>query len=246
MPEEDRQRLLRVVSQVALPDRGSRRKLRKEFHRRKQAEQEKRLEEDRRLLADTGIRSQYSTRQLKKPEPPAPFETPPRLPGANVTGASAPADDGAPRLKVCAELLHLQGRVRPAAPPLRRDVPPLRGAELGEAVSIVRPHRPLRTLDRGAGEDRLPGGAQAAPRGRAHDRHHPLPARRGKTVPGRAGQRRLARPPRAARPGPAAHAERRGAGRSPGRHAPPARLYPEQCLPDGPPPPRLLLAPDGR
>lgn len=90
MPEEDRQRLLRVVNQVALPDRGSRRKLRKEFHRKKQAELEKRRQEDERLLAETGIRAQYSTRQLKKPEPPAPFEEPQKTPQISHSSSDSP------------------------------------------------------------------------------------------------------------------------------------------------------------
>ncbi|MCA9239624.1 MAG: SDR family oxidoreductase [Planctomycetales bacterium] len=75
LPEEERQRLLRVVSQVALPDRGSRRKLRKEFHRKRQEALDEKRKADEQLLATTGIRAQYSTRQLKKPEPPRPFVT---------------------------------------------------------------------------------------------------------------------------------------------------------------------------
>jgi len=74
LSEDERMRLLRAVSQVALPDRGSRRKLRKAFHQKKQAKLDELRAADERLLAETGIRQQYSVRQLKKPEPPAPFE----------------------------------------------------------------------------------------------------------------------------------------------------------------------------
>ncbi len=72
MPEDERQRLLRYASQVALPDRQARRRLRKAFHQKKQAAQEEVRAEDEQLLAQTGIRRQYSVRQLKKPEPPQP------------------------------------------------------------------------------------------------------------------------------------------------------------------------------
>ena len=74
MPEQERQRLLRFANQVALPDRGSRRKLRKEFQKKKQAELESLRQQDRKLLNQTGIRRQYSVRQLKKAEPPHPFD----------------------------------------------------------------------------------------------------------------------------------------------------------------------------
>lgn len=76
MPEDERQRLLRYASQVALPDRHSRRKLRKAFHQKKQAELEQLKAADEQTLAHTGIRRQYSVRQLKKPEPPTPTPTP--------------------------------------------------------------------------------------------------------------------------------------------------------------------------
>lgn len=91
LSEDERMRLLRAVSQVALPDRGSRRKLRKAFHQKKQAKLEAKRADDERLLAETGIRQQYSVRQLKKPEPPAPFEThqPPAAQAAATDNAGA-------------------------------------------------------------------------------------------------------------------------------------------------------------
>ncbi len=80
LEEPERQRLLRVVHQVAMPDRSARRKLRKEYHRERQASIEVQRQADERRLAETGIRAQfsapYSVRKLKKPEPPAPFDTP--------------------------------------------------------------------------------------------------------------------------------------------------------------------------
>ncbi|MEM6799163.1 MAG: SDR family oxidoreductase [Planctomycetota bacterium] len=93
MPEEERQRLLRYASQVALPDRQSRRRLRKAFHQKKQAKAEALRVEDERALAQTGIRRQYSVRQLKKPEPPAPL-----LEGPPPTGDPS-ANEEPPRLR---------------------------------------------------------------------------------------------------------------------------------------------------
>lgn len=74
--ETERMRLLRYASQVAQPDRGARRRLRKEHQRRGQSKQNELKAADEQLLAQTGIRRQYSVRQLKKAEPPVPFDTP--------------------------------------------------------------------------------------------------------------------------------------------------------------------------
>ncbi|MEN1679848.1 MAG: SDR family oxidoreductase [Planctomycetota bacterium] len=92
---ETRQRLLRYASQVALPDRHARRRLRKTFAKKHQAEEAKLREQDEQTLAQTGIRRQYSVRQLKKAEPPRPSSTvdePPRI--------EAPAAADPPRLKL--------------------------------------------------------------------------------------------------------------------------------------------------
>ena len=73
-----------------------------------------------------------------------------------------------------------------------------------------RPARPRRAAHRRPREDRLPGGHQAAARGRAADRHDALPARLGGALRAGAGLRGVGRPPRDLRARPAAHAERRG------------------------------------
>ena len=63
-------------------------------------------------------------------------------------------------------VLHVQGEVPQAARLLRAAVPGVRRAQLGEARAERRPARPLRPRHRLARQDRLPGGAQAAPRRR--------------------------------------------------------------------------------
>ena len=98
LSEEERQRLLRVVNQVALPDRGSRRKLRREFQKRRQEKLDELRVADEQQLAATGIRRQYSVRQLKKAQPPAPELDSP------VAESNPPAQDCSdlqrPRLKL--------------------------------------------------------------------------------------------------------------------------------------------------
>jgi len=93
LDEEQRQHFLRVVNQVALPDRGSRRKLRREFQRRKQAKLDELRAADEQQLAATGIRRQYSVRQLKKAQPPAPEE-------AATSRNACENDSEQPRLKL--------------------------------------------------------------------------------------------------------------------------------------------------
>lgn len=71
---DQRQRLLRYANQVALPDRTARRKLRKARAQQEQQRQDGLRDADEQALAQTGIRRQYSVRQLKRAEPPAPGE----------------------------------------------------------------------------------------------------------------------------------------------------------------------------
>ena len=97
LSNDERQRLLRYASQVALPDRNSRRRLRKAFHQQKQQEQEALRQQDEQALAQTGIRRQYSVRQLKKAEPPAP---PDQLPPQLESDANAAAPSDPPELKL--------------------------------------------------------------------------------------------------------------------------------------------------
>ncbi|MEM9185429.1 MAG: SDR family oxidoreductase [Planctomycetota bacterium] len=99
MPDDQRQRLLRYASQVALPDRGSRRRLRKAFQKKSQAELDQLRADDEAVLAQTGIRRQYSVRQLKKPQPVAPIE--PDTAAAPLPSPEArPPQGEAPRLKL--------------------------------------------------------------------------------------------------------------------------------------------------
>lgn len=93
LDDRERQRLLRYASQVALPDRTERRRLRKASQRKDKATLEERRAADEKALAETGIRRQYSVRQLKKGSPPAPTDTP------ELTEAPATTDEG-PRLGV--------------------------------------------------------------------------------------------------------------------------------------------------
>lgn len=92
LDDEGRKRLLRYASQVALPDRVSRRRLRKASQQRDREASERLRESDERLLAQTGIRRQYSLSQLKKAESP----TAPELDGPE--HASGPDPNEAPRL----------------------------------------------------------------------------------------------------------------------------------------------------
>ena len=78
---------------MALPDRGARRRLRKAFKQRDQAGLDELRQQDEQTLAQTGIRRQYSVRQLKAPAPPVPFDTPEAAPLDGV-------QDEAPRLRL--------------------------------------------------------------------------------------------------------------------------------------------------
>lgn len=103
LDDAERQRLLRYANQVALPDRGARRRLRKVHQRREQAGLNELRDADERTLAQTGIRRQYSVRQLKKAEPPAPLPEPtavdPLPHDAASSDPAAPDGDG-PRLRL--------------------------------------------------------------------------------------------------------------------------------------------------
>jgi NAD(P)-dependent dehydrogenase (short-subunit alcohol dehydrogenase family) len=75
LTREERQQLLGVVDRIAFPDRSTRKQLRRSFKRKQKAKVQEQKSEDERLLAQTGMRSQTSVRQLKKARPPAPFES---------------------------------------------------------------------------------------------------------------------------------------------------------------------------
>jgi NAD(P)-dependent dehydrogenase (short-subunit alcohol dehydrogenase family) len=73
--KEDHRRLIQAAERVASPDRKSRKRLARAFKNRAQAELSRKKLEDEKKLARTGIRTQPGSRQFKKPNPPAPFET---------------------------------------------------------------------------------------------------------------------------------------------------------------------------
>ena len=73
---EERTRFLRAANQIAFPDRTARRQQQRKNRRGQQASQDEKRAVDQQLLAQTGMRSQVSVRQLKKAAPPAPFEVP--------------------------------------------------------------------------------------------------------------------------------------------------------------------------
>ena len=94
LPEGERKRLLQAANRVAFPDRVQRRHLQRKNRKSRQAEREEKRQADQQLLAQTGLRSQTSVRQLKKAAPPEPFE--PELPPT----ADHPDDHFGPRLEV--------------------------------------------------------------------------------------------------------------------------------------------------
>lgn len=101
LEEAERRRLLRYASQIAMPDRGARRRLRKEHHRRRKLQQDELLAADEKTLSDTGIRRQYSVRQLKKPEPPVPQSVAPGESDFSLENACrSEREDGQPKLNL--------------------------------------------------------------------------------------------------------------------------------------------------
>lgn len=77
LSNQDRKRLVQAAERVASPDRTSRKRLARAFKKREQAQLDQKKSADEQKLAQTGIRNPLGTRQLKKPCPPAPFETQP-------------------------------------------------------------------------------------------------------------------------------------------------------------------------
>ena len=237
LPLAERTRLLAAAGDVHNPDVVQRRRFNKVVRREKKAA---RLDRDESVLAETGIRVLRD-----KPVYTSPNVFPPRSERAVRAGrgrgrSRVPGGDRA------AALLRLQAGLRRAAPLLRPALPAVRRLQLPQAHRDGRPARPRGAAHRRARQDRLPGGDQAAARGRAADRHHPLPARLRGPVRARAGLRRLGRPARDLRARPAPHAERRGVLRAPALDAGPARLHRQQRLPDRAPAGRVLPAHAGR
>ncbi|MEM8945502.1 MAG: SDR family oxidoreductase [Planctomycetota bacterium] len=94
LSDEERRRLLRAAQQIAFPDRTARRQLQRKKRNRRQSEARAKRSADQQLLAETGMRSQLTIRQLKKPAPPSPFE--PELPPT----ADHPDDHFGPQLQI--------------------------------------------------------------------------------------------------------------------------------------------------
>ncbi len=82
--EETRNQLLELAGRVAHPGRSARRQLTHAFRQRRRKELAKRRASDESLLAATGIRAQFSNRQIAKANPTQPFE-PSLPPPAEVT-----------------------------------------------------------------------------------------------------------------------------------------------------------------
>ena len=73
--QEVRDRLIRSASKVSHPGRAARRQMQRAHQRQRRESMEQEKADDEKLLAETGIRKQFSVRQLKSPTPPEPFET---------------------------------------------------------------------------------------------------------------------------------------------------------------------------
>ena len=223
---EERTRLLSAAADVFDPDVVQRRRFTKS--KRKQ-EKAARIGTDESLLADTGIRVLRDKPVFTTPNvyPPNGFEPDDR-------------DNELPRDDRGAALLRLQAALPGASSVLRPALPTLRRVQLRETVGDRRPRAPCGGADGWSGEDRLPGGDQAAARRRAPHRDDSVSARFSGALRAGAGLRRLERSSRDLRRRPPPHTERGGVLPSPGGNARPARLHRQQRLPDRPPSPGLL------
>ena len=222
--EDDRIRLRQAVADVYNPDARARRAMVKAIIRERKSAIARR---DDRVRGETGIRA-----LRRQPV----FTTPERLPAvrrraANHAGAAA--------------LLHLQAGLHRRPSLLRPAVPGVWRPELREADGTGRPAGTRGAADRRTRQDRLPGGAEAAAGGRAPDRHDAIPARLRRALRRRSRLRGVARSAGDLRPRSAAHAQRRGVLRAPGRDAQPAGLHHQQRVPDRAPAARVLRAHDG-
>ena len=74
--KDQRDRLIRAASKVAHPGRAARRQVQKTVQKQRRQALDQARAKDAKQLAQTGIRTQFSVRQLKSPTPPKPFDTP--------------------------------------------------------------------------------------------------------------------------------------------------------------------------
>lgn len=75
IPRAQKDRLLRSTSKIAHPSRASRRQVQKTAQAQRRQALEIAKSDDERKLAKTGIRRQFSVRQIKSATPPEPFPT---------------------------------------------------------------------------------------------------------------------------------------------------------------------------
>ena len=168
-----------------------------------------------------------------------------RVPSPGILAGGRGGRSRLPRGGGTAVLLRLQAALHGDPSVLRPALSRLRRVQLLQAHRAGRPARPGGAAHRRTGEDRIPGGAQAAAGRGAPARHHALPARLGDALCRRAGLRGVERPTGDLRARPAAHAECGGVLPPAGRRARPARLHHQQCVPDGAAPAGVLPAHDG-
>ena len=182
--------LQKLAGEVARPDLKQRKKLQRAILRR---ERDARRARDEALRKGTGIQQPGGAglpdadpscrppaptrpaggRRSRRDAAPPPDAAPPR----DAAAAPESGDDG-PALRA-AQVLRLQGAVRPAPPLLRSAVPPVRRRQLRAPDGDGRPRRPRGARHRCAREDRLPGRDPALARRLPGDRLHAIPARRG-------------------------------------------------------------------
>ena len=231
--QEDRRRFLDATAHVYSPDAKARRKLVKATIRLRKAA---RVQRDESELNETGIR------QLRKQTV---FTTPNVFPPPGFSQEDV-EDDPDFREAVEPQCCYVCKQHYTAIHPFYDQLCPT-CAEFNffKRTETGRPARPGGAAHRRPGEDRLPGGDQAAAGRGAPDRHDALPARLGDALRRRAGLRGVGRPAGDLRARPAAHAERRGVLPPAGGRTGPARLHHQQRVPDGAAAARVLPPHDG-
>ena len=76
LSKDDKDRLVRAASKVSHPGRTARRQVQNAHKQQRREALERQKQQDEQLLAQSGIRTHFSVRQLKAPTPPEPFDTP--------------------------------------------------------------------------------------------------------------------------------------------------------------------------
>ena len=91
LSKEERDRLVRAASKVSHPGRAARRQVQNAHRRQQRQALDDEKAQDELLLAETGIRTHFSVRQLKAPTPPEPFRSCRRLKESSPDRPAAPA-----------------------------------------------------------------------------------------------------------------------------------------------------------